>query len=81
MTDVQRQPISTSRLKAKRTDYYGPVGVQGTNCWHVRTEDGYELRIRGQLSFTPCGTALIAFCDGERLLFGCRYTRWAKYFC
>jgi hypothetical protein len=36
-----------------KSEYYGPVGVQGTGIWNIATRDGAELRIHGQLSFTP----------------------------
>jgi hypothetical protein len=65
-----------------KSEYYGPVGVRGTGIWNIATRDGAELRIHGQLSFTPGGTALISCCDCSRphLVFGCRYTRWPNVF-
>lgn len=55
-----------------------PAGSRGTGLWSVTTREMCDLKIFGELVFTPKGTALI-FCECHQpahLLLGVAYGHW-----
>ena len=59
------------------SEYYRPSGSRGTRLWNVTTRDMRELKIFGELIFTPRGSALV-YCDcgTPHLLLGLARGQW-----